>query len=92
MFYTGKRRPGGGRKRKLSDLGRENVFMEAEGSNSRKVAKKTKFQSRSGAMVKICPNTVTNMVKSELVLSVPKIRGIRVHFDHHRRMRIEHAL
>jgi len=86
-----KRRKGGGRKRKLSDAGFAEVIRAAEGTNARRLVKKRKFEATDGRQVKISRNTVKNYVKDLLVLSVPKIVGIRTHFDHHRKQRIASA-
>jgi len=90
-FQGVKRRAGGGRKRKLSGNGFRSVIAGAEGTNARRLVKRRKFEAADGKMVKISRWTVKNYVKGKLVLSQPKMKGIRTHFDHHRRMRIAHC-
>lgn len=85
------RRPGAGRKRKLSTAGFRSVIAQAKNTNARRLVKKRKFEAANGEMVKISRLTVRNYVKGKLVLSIPKMKGIRTHFDHHRRMRVFHA-
>jgi len=63
-----------------------------QGSNARRVSKEFKFEAQDGRMVKVSNMMVSRRAKKEnLVLSQPKVRGIRVHFSHHQKMRMAHC-
>lgn len=93
QFMDQKRSPGGGRKRKFSDAALDEMKDQLKGSNARRVSKKLKFERRSdGKKVKVNRMTLSRLANKEnLVLSQPKVKGIRVHADHHKKMRVSHA-